>query len=57
MDPTDKPVCVFYYRKGKAWLQLMTWGEDVKDIKVYYWADQAPESLTQMPADKRRKPP
>ncbi len=43
--PTDKPVCVFYYRKGASWLQLMTLGEEFNDIKVYYWAEQAPEPI------------
>lgn len=42
--PTDRPVCVFYYRKGTSWLQLMTLGEELNNIKVYYWAHQAPES-------------
>jgi hypothetical protein len=42
--PTDRPVCVFYYRKGKSWLQLMTLGEEFDHIKVYYWARQAPEA-------------
>lgn len=41
--PTDRPVCVFYYRKGGAWLQVMTLGEELDRIKVYYWANQAPE--------------
>lgn len=42
--PTDRPVCVFYYRKGKSWLQVMARGEDLKDLVVYYWANQGPES-------------
>ena len=44
--PTDRPVCVFYYRKGRSWLQVMTLGEELDRIKVYYWANQAPESAT-----------
>lgn len=40
--PTDQPVCVFYYRKGKSWLQLMATGEELKDLKAYYWSSQAP---------------
>jgi hypothetical protein len=40
--PTDKPVCVFYYRKGHSWLQLMATGEELQDLTVYYWANQSP---------------
>ncbi len=43
--PTDRPVCVFYYRKGRSWLQVMTLGEEFGHIDVYYWANQAPESF------------
>ncbi|GAB2861522.1 hypothetical protein GCM10027277_32770 [Pseudoduganella ginsengisoli] len=42
--PTDKPVCTFYYRKGKVWLQLMATGETRETLRVYYWAKQAPPS-------------
>lgn len=41
--PTDKPVCVFYYRKQNAWLQVMATGEAMSDLRVYFWAHQAPE--------------
>ena len=41
--PTDKPVCVFYYRKGNSWLQFMATGEELKDLKAYYWFSQSPE--------------
>ena len=41
--PTDKPVCVFYYHKGKSWLQLMATGEELQTLTVYYWANQSPE--------------
>lgn len=40
--PTDKPVCTFYYFKGKSWLQLMATGEEMKTLKIYYWSTQAP---------------
>lgn len=43
--PTDKPVCTFYYRKGKIWLQLMATGETKEKLRVYYWARQAPPPL------------
>lgn len=41
--PTDKPVCTFYYFKGKTSLQLMATGEQIKDLKIYYWSSQAPQ--------------
>jgi hypothetical protein len=41
--PTDQPICIFYYRKGKAWLQVMATGETVKSLRVFYWASQAPQ--------------
>lgn len=41
---TDKPVCTFYYRKGKTWLQLIATGESLEMLQVYYWARQAPPS-------------
>lgn len=41
--PTDQPICIFYYRKGKAWLQVMATGETMKSLRVYYWANQAPQ--------------
>lgn len=53
--PTDRPVCVFYYRKGASWLQLMAHGEDLTDLKIYYWATQKPESYdhtTKLPRAK-----
>jgi hypothetical protein len=43
--PMDRPVCVFYYIKGKSWLQVMTLGEEFDRITVYYWANQAPEFI------------
>jgi hypothetical protein len=49
--PTDMPVCVFYYRKGKSWLQLMATGEELKDLKVYYWSSQPPESESRHRSD------
>jgi hypothetical protein len=39
--PTDQPICIFYYRKGKAWLQVMATGETMKSLRVYYWTSQA----------------
>jgi hypothetical protein len=44
--PTDRPVCIFYYRKSSSWLQVMTLAEALNDIRVYYWNLQAPEHTT-----------
>jgi hypothetical protein len=41
--PTDQPICIFYYRKGKSWLQVMATGETMKSLRVYYWVSQAPQ--------------
>ena len=40
----DKPYCIFNYAKNGECLRLITFGEQIKDMKTYQWSDECPST-------------
>ena len=38
----DKSLCLFNYKKKHTCLRLFTRGEDIKDMRIYYWTHECP---------------
>ncbi|WP_295748375.1 hypothetical protein [Undibacterium sp.] len=39
----DKPLCIFHYKKADKCLRVITYGEQIKDMKIDHWTNACPD--------------